>query len=190
MEHSQEKAAWGIVDPKIDPVQWFKEHIGFGSGDIHAVWLPEHPGSKDGHSVLLAIVGNGPKSEANAKRLVEIWNGTITTPPAPTKEEMSYTEELAWIQPKITMGEWQKLCWIINSRTILNGIGLRTQAATLAENATLTIALTESRGMVALMVAVAEEHKFTATNAGYAEILSLHRAMLAIIVTQPQQEKI
>lgn len=81
MEYSQEKAAWGIVDPKIDPVQWFKDLIGSGSGDIHAVWHPEHPGSKDGHSVLLAIVGNGPKSEADAKRLVEIWNAAIATPP-------------------------------------------------------------------------------------------------------------
>jgi hypothetical protein len=78
-EHSPENAAWGIVDPALDPVQWFKENLSFGSGDIHCVWLPSHPKTagehpRPDHAVLLAIVGNGPRSEANAKKIVELWN--------------------------------------------------------------------------------------------------------------------
>ena len=83
LKPSEEKAAWGIVDPKLDPVEWFREHLKFGEGDVHCVWLPEHPKSVDGHSVLLAIVGNGPRSEANAKEIVEVWNRR-TTSPAPS----------------------------------------------------------------------------------------------------------
>ena len=30
LKPSEEKAAWGIVDPKLDPVEWFREHLKFG----------------------------------------------------------------------------------------------------------------------------------------------------------------
>lgn len=82
---SQEKADWGIVDPALDAVKWFGQHLSFGNGPIHCVRLPDHPNASPEHSVLLAIVGNGPKSEANAKRIVELWNGT----PTPAREDLA-----------------------------------------------------------------------------------------------------
>ncbi len=78
-EYTKQSVAWAVVDQSLDVVQWFKEHLSFGSGDVHCVWVPEHPRTKGehprpDHAVLLAIVGNGPSSEANAKRIVYLWN--------------------------------------------------------------------------------------------------------------------
>lgn len=57
----------GIVDPKIDPVEWFRQHLSFSdSTDVWCVWCPQHPRAGGEHSVLSAITGNGPDSEANA----------------------------------------------------------------------------------------------------------------------------
>ena len=77
-EYTKESLAWGIVDPSIDAVEWFRQHLSHGKGDVHCVWIPEHPKSsgihsRPDHAVLLAITGNGPRSEANAKRIVDIW---------------------------------------------------------------------------------------------------------------------
>lgn len=66
----------GIVAPKLDPVQWFKEHLEAANnpdGAIWVVWCPEHPDSQpdpEGRptfAVLAAITGNGPTSKANAE---------------------------------------------------------------------------------------------------------------------------
>lgn len=68
----------GIASPDMDPAAWFVENCSHGSGDIHLVWLPEHPlstGKRDhpDHAVTLAITGNGPKSEANALAIATYW---------------------------------------------------------------------------------------------------------------------
>lgn len=66
----------GIVDPELDPVQWFKEHLELAdnpTGDVWVVWCPKHPKSerdpegRPTHAVLAAITGNGPTSEHNAE---------------------------------------------------------------------------------------------------------------------------
>jgi len=62
----------GIVDRTLDPVEWFREHLSYGQGDIWCCHLPEHPKAigpddKPDHAILSAITGNGPDSEANAE---------------------------------------------------------------------------------------------------------------------------
>lgn len=61
----------GIVDRTLDPVEWFRRHLEFGSVDIWAINCPKHPkavgpDAKPDHAVLSAITGNGPDSEVNA----------------------------------------------------------------------------------------------------------------------------
>ena len=78
-ERSSGPAAVGVIDPSIDPVENFREHISFGSGDIWAVWLPEHPLTagehpRPDHAVLVCITGNGPTSEANARFIAECFS--------------------------------------------------------------------------------------------------------------------
>ena len=100
-ERSSGPAAVGVIDPSIDPVENFREHISFGSGDIWAVWLPEHPLTagehpRPDHAVLVCITGNGPTSEANARFIAECFSAAPlaqqaagSTGGAPTRDELA-----------------------------------------------------------------------------------------------------
>lgn len=69
----------GIVDPEIDPVEWFRQHLSFSeSTDVWCVWCPQHPRADGEHSVLSAITGNGPDSEANAYLIANARRYVIT----------------------------------------------------------------------------------------------------------------
>lgn len=69
----------GIVDPEIDPVEWFRQHLSFSeSTDVWCVWCPQHPRADGEHSVLSAITGNGPDSEANAYFIANARRYVIT----------------------------------------------------------------------------------------------------------------
>lgn len=97
-EHTKLEAAWGIVDPNIDPVQWFKDHLSFGKGDIHTIWFPKHPLTagehpRPDHAVLLCIVGNGTDSEANAKRVVDLWNEALSAETCPPSNLVRHAEQ-------------------------------------------------------------------------------------------------
>lgn len=69
----------GIVDPEIDPVEWFRQHLSFSeSTDVWCVWCPQHPRADGEHLVLSAITGNGPDSEANAYFIANARRYVIT----------------------------------------------------------------------------------------------------------------
>ena len=60
-----------IMHPEADPVELFRSHLVYGSGNVYAVIAldhPQHVGPDDrpDHAVTVAITGNGPTSEANA----------------------------------------------------------------------------------------------------------------------------
>lgn len=62
-------AIWN--DGRTDPVEQFRQYLGFGGGRIWGVWAPEHPltvGSHPNpeHAVMTCVTGNGPAAESNA----------------------------------------------------------------------------------------------------------------------------
>jgi hypothetical protein len=86
------EAQWSIIDPDRDPVEAYREMLSHGSGNIHCVWLRDHPLSvgefpRPEHAVLLCITGNGPKSEANAKAIIALWTAARALLSRPATEE-------------------------------------------------------------------------------------------------------
>ena len=81
-QRSAGPAEVGIIDPEQDPVEHFRANLALGSGDVWAVWLPEHPKTmgehpRPDHAVLVCITGNGPASEANARFIAECFSTPV-----------------------------------------------------------------------------------------------------------------
>lgn len=69
--------AWGI-SPAEDELARHADHLSYGAGPSHIVYAPEHPATRIGpdpknpeHVAVVAVTGNGPTSEANAKFIIE-----------------------------------------------------------------------------------------------------------------------
>jgi hypothetical protein len=72
---------WAVIPEGPDQMDFVRKNIELGSGPIHAVWLPKHPGSTVGadpthpeHAVFLCMTGNGPNAKNNAHALLCLLN--------------------------------------------------------------------------------------------------------------------
>lgn len=75
MKPSEGPARVGIFEAAT-AVEKVTEMLGYGTGDVWLVWLPEHPKTvgeypAPEHAVVAAVTGNGPTSEANARFIAE-----------------------------------------------------------------------------------------------------------------------
>lgn len=112
---------WAVIPSGEEQMGWIHKHFSFGSGDIHAVWLPNHEGSVIGddperpeRAVILCVTGNGPKSKDNARFLVAVLNARETLSknkpnlPIPTTPDCVAWSEYA-IQLEAAMGIEEKI---------------------------------------------------------------------------------
>lgn len=63
---------WGIVDPALDPYEWFKNCMEKRADEgfpMNAVTTADQR-HESGDYLIVAVTGNGPKSEANAQFFV------------------------------------------------------------------------------------------------------------------------
>ena len=97
---------WAVIPEGQDQMEIVRKHFEFGSGDIHAVWLPSHPKSVIGtdrerpeHGVFLCMTGNGPNSENNAKALCALlMQRDIIKTDRPRLPIPTTPEAVAWAQ--------------------------------------------------------------------------------------------
>lgn len=99
---------WAIVKEGPRQAEFVMNLLAAGSGDVHAVWLPEHPLTEPGadatkpeHAVLFCITGNGPNSLNNAHAIMTIL--TQREEAAKTKREHKLPiptnpESVAWAE--------------------------------------------------------------------------------------------
>jgi hypothetical protein len=74
----------GIVEPSLDQVEWIKECLSYGHGDVWLVIPTEHKNNRlaaDGkhfeHAAICSITGNGPTSEQNTWFIVLAANHAL-----------------------------------------------------------------------------------------------------------------
>jgi hypothetical protein len=99
---------WAIIQQGPKQAEYVLQNLAAGSGDVHAVWLPNHPVTKVGadptnpeHAVLFCITGNGPNSLNNAHAIMAIL--TQREQAAKTKREHclpipTHPDAVAWAE--------------------------------------------------------------------------------------------
>lgn len=108
---------WGIIKEGPTQEKWVLGNLAFGSGDIHCVFLPNHPLSRIGadpeapeHCVMLCMTGNGPKSRDNALALMEMLNareklkGRKPLPIPSTPEAVAWAERAIELENALGIG--------------------------------------------------------------------------------------
>ena len=94
---------WAIIPEGSEQMKTIVGHFEKGSGDVHMVYLPEHPGTVVGddpdrpeHGVILCMAGNGPNSKNNALALVELLTHAPTLLAA-AEEGERLRDALSWV---------------------------------------------------------------------------------------------